>query len=74
MTPITKRSILAEPTAAQLDLARNLGDRRLDRVPGIVQDDDRTLNNDGTGGFQRQGDGGGGEGFFRHAKNIDGKA
>jgi hypothetical protein len=57
MASITEWSILAEPAPAQLDLTGDLGNRGFDRVPGIVQDHHRALDDDGAGGFKRERDG-----------------
>src|SRR5688500_19502579 len=71
MAPIAERTILAEPAAAQLDLTGNLGHRGHYRVAGVVQDQHRTLDDDGAGGLEGKGDGGGGDGVVGHAGNID---
>ena len=48
MASVAKRPVLREPAAAKLDLAGDLGGRRLDRISGVVQnhhgplDDDRS--------------------------------
>jgi hypothetical protein len=57
MASITEWSILAESAATELDLPRNLGNRGLDRVAGVVQDYHRALDDDGAGGFKRERDG-----------------
>ena len=69
MTPIAKRPGLAEPAPAQLDLTGDLGNRGLDRVPGIIQDHHRALDDDGAGRFKGEGDWRCG-GFFGHVGNI----
>jgi hypothetical protein len=73
MTPVAERSILTEPAPAELDLTGDLGYGGLDWIAGVVQDEDRTLNNDRTRGLERERDGRGSDGFVGHAKNIDGK-
>ena len=66
MTSITEGSVFAEPAPAELDLTGDLGHGGLDWIAGVVQDEDRTLDNDRTRGLERERDGSGG-GFFGHA-------
>jgi hypothetical protein len=64
MTPIAKRPVLTESAPAEFDLTGNLGYGGLDRISGVVQDQNRPLDDDGAGGLEGQGDGG----SFEHAE------
>ena len=73
MTPVAEWSVLTESAPAELDLAGNVGHGRLDRVPSVIQDHDRALDDDGAGGFKRQGDELGGGVFGHNGKWAEGR-
>jgi hypothetical protein len=56
MAPVAERPGLGKATPAQLDLPGDFLGGRDDLITGVVHDPHRTLDDDGTGGLERDGD------------------
>src|ERR1043166_350774 len=69
MAPVAERLVPAEAAAAELDLSGDLGGGRLDDVAGVVEDHDRTFDDDRARGLEGDGDGGMGV-VGGHCRNI----